>query len=412
MPTPASTLTPGEAVAQRTITGYTLTPEQMQKAEALHRTGLVLSLSSTFLTMAVLAAMVWFRIGPRLARASRRLSRFSFVQACVVVALLLLVLFFVELPFSVYGHSVYLHYGLSVQGWASWLADHLRAELLTVALAIPVFWGLYAIIRRCGRRWWFCAWLASLPVMAALLFAAPVLIDPLFNRFEPLAKSYPELTVQLRNVARSAGLDIPESRIFLMHASEKVTTYNAYVTGFGATKRIVVWDNTARDLTLPQTLFVFGHEMGHYVLHHTFLGLLFTALLFFAGLWLLERLAESAITRWDKRLQISTLGEWSSLPLILLLISLLSFFSDPLANAFSRWEEHQADVYGMRVIASITNNPSQVAAQTFQLLGERSYSYPDPSPLLVFWSYSHPTTADRIRFALEGHEGRVTKGTN
>jgi Zn-dependent protease with chaperone function len=236
--------------------------------------------------------------------------------------------------------------------------------------------------------------------MAGMVFAAPVIIDPLFNRFEPLAKTNPELTTQLRSLAQSAGLEIPDSRIFLMHASDKVTTYNAYVTGFGATKRIVVWDTTARDLTRPQTLFIFGHEMGHYVLHHIYLGLAYSALLAFAGFWLTQRLAEAALARFGPRWQIRSLGDWSSLPLLIALAALLSFFGEPLANTFSRWEEHQADLYGLTVTRPVTKDSGQVAAQAFQLLGENSYSYPNPSPVLIFWSYSHPPIAQRIRFAL------------
>jgi Zn-dependent protease with chaperone function len=233
-----------------------------------------------------------------------------------------------------------------------------------------------------------------------MVFAAPVLIDPLFNRFEPLAGTNPELTRQLRGLAQSAGLPIPESRIFLMRASDKVTTYNAYVTGFGATKRIVVWDTTARDLTLPQTLFIFGHEMGHYVLHHIYLGMGFAAVLLLVGFWLTQRLAQAALARYGKRWHIRAVGDWSSLPLLLLLAALVSFLGEPLGNSFSRWQEHQADLYGLAITRPVTPDAGQVAAQAFQLLGEKSYSYPTPSPLLVFWSYSHPPIAERIRFAL------------
>jgi Zn-dependent protease with chaperone function len=185
-----------------------------------------------------------------------------------------------------------------------------------------------------------------------------------------------------------------------MHASDKVTTYNAYVTGFGKTKRIVVWDTTARDLTRPQVLFIFGHEMGHYVLHHIYLGLAYSALLLFAGFWLTQRLSQAAIARFGHRWQIRTLADWSSLPLLILVAGLLSFFGEPLANTFSRWEEHQADIYGLNVTRPVTNDSGQIAAQAFQLLGEKSYSYPNPSPALVFWSYSHPPIAQRIHFAL------------
>jgi STE24 endopeptidase len=197
--------------------------------------------------------------------------------------------------------------------------------------------------------------------------------------------------------------------------------YNAYVTGFGATKRIVVWDTTARDLTVPQTLFVFGHEMGHYVLHHIYLGMAFTAVLLLVGFWLTQRLAQAALARFGRRCQIRALGDWSSLPLLILLVSLLSFFGQPLANTFSRWQEHQADLYGLAITSAsgrpsasharhqpITPDAAQVAAQAFQLLGEKSYSYPNPSPLLVFWSYSHPPIAQRIRFALSNPPGAST----
>ncbi len=403
MPTtasPAARLTPGEAVAQRTITAYTLTTEQLRKSEGLHRTGIVLSLTATVFEAVLLIVLLAVRFGPRVQRVAESLSRRRLVQAFIFVPALLLTLSLFEMPLQIYGHHVSLNYGLSVQGWGSWLADWLKGELLTVVFATLTLWGLYTGIRCAPKRWWFYGWLASLPIMAAMVFAAPVIIDPLFNRFEPLGKSTPELTTQLRSLAHSAGLEIPESRIFLMHASDKVTTYNAYVTGFGATKRIVVWDTTARDLTLPQTLFIFGHEMGHYVLHHIYLGMAFTALLMFAGFWLIQQIATTLLARYGNRLGIRTLADWSSLPLLMLIASLLSFFGEPLGSTFSRWEEHNADVYGLTITAPVTPNAGQVAAQSFQVLGEKSYSYPNPSRFLVFWRYSHPPISDRIEFAI------------
>jgi STE24 endopeptidase len=394
-------LSPGEVIAQRTITAYTLTPEQLHKSEGLHRTNVGLSLTSTIFGLAVLVALIAIRFAPKVQRVVQCISKRRFVQAAIFVPVLLLTLSFFELPLDIYGHHISRAYGLSVQGWGSWVADWAKGESLTVLFATLTLWGLYVGIRRSPKRWWLYAWLATLPIMAAMVFVAPVIIDPIFNRFEPLAKTNPELTAQLRTLALSAGLEVPESRIFLMHASDKVTTYNAYVTGFGATKRIVVWDTTARDLTLPQTLFVFGHEMGHYVLHHVYLGLAFTALLLFAGFWLTQRMAEIALTRFGERWQIRSMNDWSSLPLLILLASLLSFFGEPLGSTFSRWEEHQADVYGLAVTQPITKDSAQIAAQAFQLLGEKSYSYPNPSPFLVFWSYSHPPISQRIRFALE-----------
>ena len=413
MPTATPTLTPGEAVARRTVTAYTLTPEQFRKSDALHRTSVALSLTSTLFGLAMLALLIATRFAPKLQRVVEVISRKRYVQAVIFIPTLLVTLALVEFPLALYAHHISRAYGLSVQGWGSWLADCAKAELLNVSFTSLGVWLLYELIRRAPRRWWLYAWLAALPIMAAIVFAAPVLIDPLFNRFDPLANTNPALATQLRTLAQTAGLDIPLSRIFLMHASDKVTTYNAYVTGFGATKRIVVWDTTARDLTVPQTLFIFGHEMGHYVLHHIYLGMAFAALLLLVGFFLTQRLAQAALARFGPRCHIRALGDWSSLPLLMLLASLLSFFGEPPANVFSRWEEHQADIFGLAVTSAgprpnagelrsrpITPDAAQVAAQTFQLLGEKSYSYPEPSPLLVFWSYSHPPIAQRIRFAL------------
>jgi STE24 endopeptidase len=408
MPTTASSaanLSPGELIAQRTITAYTLTPEQFRKSEGLHRTNVVLSLTSTIFGLGILAIFISARFAPKLQRVVECISRRRFVQALVCIPVLLLTLSFFELPLEIYSHHISRVYGLNVQGWGSWLADWAKGESLTVLFATLALWGLYSLIRRAPQHWWFYAWLLTLPIMAVVVFAAPIIIDPVFNRFEPLAKSNPELAVQLQRLAHSAGLEIPDSRIFLMHASEKVTTYNAYVTGFGATKRIVVWDTTARDLTGPQTLFVFGHEMGHYVLHHIYLGMTFTALLLFAGFWLIQRCAEAALIRFGERWQIRAIGDWSSLPLLMLIAFLLSFFGEPLGNSFSRWEEHKADIYGLAVTSPITKDDRQVSAQAFQLLGEKSYSYPNPSPFLVFWSYSHPPISQRIRFVLSNGSG-------
>jgi len=419
----ATQLTPGEAVAQRTITAYTLAPEQLRKSEALHRIDIGLTLASTLLEFAVLAALIAVRFVPMLQRVLERLpqsiAQKRFVQAAIYVCAVMLTLSIFQLPIRIYGHHIALAYGLSVQGWGGWLWDLAKGELLALFIGTLLLWGLYAIIRRVPGRWWLYAWLCAVPIMAGIVFVSPVLIDPIFNRFEPLANTKPELASQLRNLAWAAGLDVPPERIYLMHASRKVTTYNAYVTGFGATKRIVVWDTTARDLTLPQTLFVFAHEMGHYQLHHIYLGLAFGALLALAGLWLLAGLGQAAIRRFGARChpskptagslgtpqsQIPALGDWSSLPLLLLIAALLSFFGEPLANGFSRWEEHQADVYALVITRPLftrtAQDPAQIAAQTFQVLGEKSYSYPNPSALIVFWSYSHPPIADRVRFVL------------
>jgi Zn-dependent protease with chaperone function len=392
-------LSPGEQVAQRTITTYTLTPAQLRQSEGLYRTGIVLSFAYPALELAIVAAILWTRFGARLQRLAERASRNRFVQACIFVPLLIILISVLEMPLEMYSHHLSLAYGLSVQSWGGWLWDQAKSAGLSIPVITLCTLGIYRAIRK-TRRWWLIAWMVSVPLMAFVVFLAPVVLDPIFNRFDPLKATNPELTVQLQSLARSSGLEIPESRIFLMHASDKVTTYNAYVTGFGATKRIVVWDTTARDMTLPQTLYIFGHEMGHYVMHHIYIGMALSAVGMLAGFWLLSVLAPWMIAHWGARWGVASLGEWASLPLLIGIITVLSFVSAPLDSTISRQMEHAADTYGLKVTLPVTPDARQVAAQSFQLLGEKSFSYPDPSRLYVVWHYSHPPIAERIRFVL------------
>jgi Zn-dependent protease with chaperone function len=237
-------------------------------------------------------------------------------------------------------------------------------------------------------------------VLVFVVFVTPVVLDPLFNRFEPLEKTRPDLVSAIEQVAQRGGLRIPPSRIFLMNASEKFTTYNAYVTGIAATKRVVVWDTTARDLTVPQVLFIFGHEMGHYVLDHVYKGMAVAAALMLAALAIGKFIADRALARWGVRWGIRGLGDWASLPLLMLVLAVLSFLGEPVASGFSRHLEHQADIYGLEVTHGIVPDSQENAARDFQLLGEKSLSYPYPNRLFVFWAYDHPPIAERVRFAL------------
>jgi Zn-dependent protease with chaperone function len=292
-----------------------------------------------------------------------------------------------------------LQYGLSVQRWGSWFADLFKAEGISILIGILALWVLVVLIRRSPRRWWFYSWLIALPFIFLLVFIAPIVIDPLFNKFEPLEKSNPQLVEAIEKVTARGGLAIPHNRMFLMKASEKVTTLNAYVTGFGASKRVVVWDNTIKKMSIPETLFVFGHEMGHYVLNHIYWGLSATCLALLVGLYLLHLLSGWFLRRFQQSWHIKELGSWAALPMIFLIFSILGFIEQPIGAAFGRMLEHNADIYGLEVTHGINENSQEAAAHAFQVLGEVSLDYPHPSRLVVFWYYDHPSTPDRVRFA-------------
>jgi len=397
------TTAPAEVQTQpqeRKVSEYRLPPDKLAKAEALYKTSTVLYLAGLVFGIVVLWVLLKRRVGPALRNLAERASRNRFLQTLIFVPLLTLLIAFISLPFDIYGHHISRAYGLSVQGWLSWAGDWLKAEAVSLVVLIPAVFVLFWIIRKSPQRWWLYFWLLTLPFAVLLIFVAPVILDPMFNSFEPLEKTQPQLVSEIEKVTQRGGLNIPRDRMFEMNASAKVTTYNAYVTGIGATKRVVVWDNTARDLTVPETLFVFGHEMGHYVLNHIYKGLAIFAVTSLIGFWLGRRIVLIMLTVWGEQWHIRGLNDLAVLPVLMLALSLLTFAGEPIGNAFSRHIEHQADIYGLEVTHGLFPNNGEVAASSFQKLGEKSYDYPTPNPLLVFWSYGHPTIAQRIYFSL------------
>jgi STE24 endopeptidase len=399
----AQTATPSDqpqTSAGHTVTRYTLPPDKLARAKTLYTTQVVLLIVETIYAFIILLFVVRGRLGATFRNWAESVSRFSFVQAFIVVPPLLFLLAALNLPFDIYQHHTYVQYGISVQGWPSWAWDWIKGQLVQFAIFAPVVWLLYLIIRRSPQRWWFYFWLISIPIVVFIAFIAPVILDPIFNKFEPLEKTNPALVQAIQKVTKRGGLDIPPERMFEMKASEKLTVYNAYVTGMGATKRVVVWDTTEHDLTTDEILFVFGHEMGHYVLGHIWKGILFLSGMLFVAFYLGFLIARRAVSRWGERLGIRELGDWASLPLLLLIISLLSFIGTPIGSTFSRHIEHQADIYGLEVIHGLVPNSSQVAAVAFQKLGEKSFDYPYPNQFLIFWAYNHPAITDRLLFSL------------
>jgi STE24 endopeptidase len=225
-------------------------------------------------------------------------------------------------------------------------------------------------------------------------------IDPLFFRFEPLAPKHPELARAIEEVTVRVGQPIPPEKMFVMNASSKYNTINAYVTGLGASKRVVVWDTTIAKATIPQTLFVFGHEMGHYVLLHipktiAFLWALFFVLLALAA-WIFGHLFRRP-GRWG----IRGLSDWASMPALLLFLTVAGELATPVVSSYSRAQEHQADIFGLEAIHGLVPDSARAAAGAFQLLGETNLADPAPGPFITFWLYDHPPVAERLRFAAE-----------
>jgi STE24 endopeptidase len=382
--------------APQPLLQYSLSPDALSKAYALYLVNGALYFVTSIWGVLVLWVMLRKRFGVRLREWAERVSRRRVLQAVVVMSLFVIVMQVAQLPFDLYAQHISLKYGRSVQTWASWFGDWGKGLLLGCIFASLLGWILYATLRRSPRRWWLYFWMALIPILIFVMFIEPVWIEPMFNKYEPLTDHHAELVAQIERVVHRAGMDIPPDRMYEMKASEKTTTLNAYVTGFGATKRVVVWDTTMQHMTTPETLFVFGHEMGHYVLLHIPKEMSIFLALFLLLFYLGYRLSSWLVRRNGERWGIRGLSDWASLPLLCLVLFVLTFLATPLFNAVSRHFEHQADQYGLEVIHGLVTDEPRTAAMAFQQLGAVSLDYPYVGKFWEFWAWDHPTIRDRM----------------
>ncbi len=379
---------------------YTLPPDLLAKARALSRLHAALYFGGTAWTLLMFGLLLRWRVGWRIAQqAQRAIGR---RQGLLAAPAWLLVLAIIALPGQIIGHRAALRYGLSVERWPAWWGDWLKGEALELAIGTLILLGVFALLRRSPRAWWVWFWALLQPFIVLAVFLAPVVIDPLFNRFTPLARENPALVARLEQIAKLGGLAIPPERMFVADASKRSTGMNAYVTGIGGSKRIVVWDTTLSKVPPDEILAIYAHEQGHYVLGHIWKGIAFSAVLTFALLavlaWLLYKLSRWGQDRWH----IPDEADWAALPLLLLLASALSFLSAPIANAWSRMDEHDADVYGQTVLRKLLPNAAQLEVDDFNRLGRAWLEDPAPNRFVVWWTFTHPPVADRAEDARSG----------
>ncbi len=373
---------------------YSLPPAKLAQARHLSSLRVTLGLGGRLWSILQLILLLATGAVALMRDAALRITRRRWIQAYLFVFFLLLALAVLNLPLQVYGHHLSLSYGFSIQRWPGWFADLARSfaiEWSSAWIALLLFW----VIRRFPKRWWLVFWVATIPIALGSVFCAPIVLDPLFNKFEPLALHHPELVAQLEHMG------VPANRQFLMKASAKVTTPNAYVTGLGPSKRIVVWDTSlapGQATVSPEVLWMVGHECGHYVLNHVLTGTLLTIAGLLPMLYLGYLFLNAVIARFGARLRIPSQSDWGALAILLLAFSLLDAVSGPISNTISRHIEHNADIYGQEAIHGLVPDPQSAVQSANDTDGARTLDAPNPSPLVELWLYDHPATGRRAAF--------------
>lgn len=366
-------------------------PEPTAQALAYYYVRNVVWIAGLVVGLLVPALFLFTGGSARIREVARRAS--SKWPATILVYLLIYsaLTFIIGLPLAYYDEFVVEHqFGLSNQTHAKWIADTLIGFGVGMVITYVIVLGIYGLLKRSPRRWWFYGGLAAIPFVVFMIMVGPIWIAPLFNKSGPMQDK--ALEAKILALAERAGIE--GSRVFEMDKSVDTKTTDAYVTGFFDTKRIVLWDTIIKRMDEPQLLFVMGHEMGHYVLGHMWQLILFICALIMLSLYAAHRISHGLIRRFQSRFGFDRLDDIASWPLITLVAAIVIMVTAPLFNAFSRYEEHEADRFGLE----ITKN-NHAAATGFARMQADNLAIPRPNPILHALRGNHPTIAERIDFA-------------
>ena len=368
-------------------------PEPTEKALSFYRSGNVLWVVDTLWGLLVPALFLFTGFSARIRVWARGLGKKWFFVIGLYFVIFSLITFVIDLPLSYYEGFVRGHtYGLSNKTFEKWASDEVKGLLVGIVGGVLFLWVPYLLLKKSPRRWWLYTGLLTVPFLFFVILIQPIWIDPLFNKFGPMKNKTIEASIL--ELADRAGIE--GSRVFEVAKSEDTKALNAYVTGFGNTKRIVLWDTIIAKLDEPELLVVMGHEMGHYALGHVWKTILFLSVLIMATLYAIHRTAGWLIDRYRGRFDFGDLSDVASFPLIILLFGVSSLIVAPLALAFERNIEHEADRFGLEITRS-----NHAAATAFVKLQQENLGVPRPGWVYKVWRASHPPLGERIDFSNE-----------
>jgi len=310
------------------------------------------------------------------------------LRAFVIALFYLIVSTLLSLPWDIYG-SWWREksYGRTSQGLGDFLFQGALLSLISSVLVAVFAVGIYWLMRRAGKSWWLWSGALAAVALAFFMLAAPILIEPLFNKYEPV----PAGRVRDAVVGMAGRAGIPPDKVYMFNGSRQSNNFTANAGGVGSTARVAISDVALKHATLDEVRAVTGHEIGHYVLKHTWWGILFFSVLVVVFLrhahWLYPRFARAFGTD-------APISDPRGIPVLLFLVSFLGLLASPLSNTFSRTLETQADLYSLRT----ENRPDALSTS---LVKTAEYRYPRPRWLEEIVFYDHPSVERRVHRAME-----------
>lgn len=310
------------------------------------------------------------------------------LRTFLVCAAFLLLSAIVTLPWDLYtGWWRETAYGRTSQPLGDYLGQGAISLVIGVLLGALFFLGIYALIRRAGKRWWIWSGGLAAAAISLILLLAPVVIEPLFNDYKPVPAGpvRDALVVQ----AKEAGID--PDRIYMFDGSRQSNNFTANVSGLGHSARIAISDVALKGASLDEVKAVTGHEIGHYVLGHVWIIVVVFSLLAVLLFFLADRLFPRVARAFGSDAGI---GDPRGFPVLMFLLSLFAFLAQPVLNTLSRTDESAADAYSLQTV----NLPDALASA---LVKTAEYRSPRPNAVEEFVFYSHPSVERRVRAAME-----------
>lgn len=340
--------------------------------------------------LVVTVAVAWLIIrSGLLERIDQRLARRGpSARAFVVSAAYFIFAGLISLPWTMYeGWWRESSYGRTSQPLGDALGQSLMGLAISAVLGGLFFMGVYALIRRAGKRWWLWSGALTVAGISAVLLVAPVLIQPLFNDYKPLPEG--PVRTSLTGMAEQAG--IPADRIFVYDGSRQSNNFTANVGGLGPYARIAISDIALKGASLDEVRAVTAHEIGHYVLGHVWRSVLLFSLIVMIAFFIADRGYGRVARALGSR---AALSSPTGLPVVMVMLSFLLLLAQPAINASIRRGEIEADQYSL----ATAKLPDAMASA---LVKTAEYRYPRPHPVQEILFYTHPSVERRVRMAMD-----------
>jgi len=365
--------------------------DRQAQIKSYSRTRNILAFVQVAWTLAALALILFSGLSTLLRGVAESAFGHPLAARALYFGICLGALALLQLPFSLYaGYAIEHKYRLSAQPLGGWLWEEWLGFLVALVIGVPTLCLVYWLMGRSPQHWWLWFGAASLPLAVFLVVVAPIVIDPLFNKYTPLENR--ELKDRILRMAHRHGIDARD--VYQVDKSKQTRKLNAFVTGLLGTKRIVLWDTLLEAMPPREIEAVMAHEMGHYVKRHVWYGVLTAVGIISLTALLVSRIAPVLVSHLPTRLGVGGVDDVAGFPLLALLAVVIGFLLGPAGNAASRHIETQADLHCLEV----TQDPEATIA-SFRRLSEANLSDPEPPPFVEFWLYSHPSLAKRIAAA-------------